>query len=121
MGAGLLVTAGLLGFPSPAGAGETAVSMQQTMFTPKDVVVAAGDSVVWTNNDAAGHSATADDGSFDSNKDCGAGGACLQKGETFKATFSAPGRFLYYCRLHGGPGGGGMAGSVIVLPLGAPG
>lgn len=104
----------------PASAADTAVGMQGSMYAPKDAVIAAGGTVVWTNNDAVGHSVTADDDSFDSNAMCGSGGTCMESADTFMMTFSTPGKISYYCRIHGAKGGAGMAGSVTVLPVGVP-
>lgn len=99
-----------------AGAAEAAIAIQNSAFLPKEVVVNAGDTVVWTNRDALAHSVTADDGSFDSHPDCGTpDGTCLSQGQTYKATVSNPGRYQYHCRIHGAPGGAGMAGTVTVV------
>ena len=70
------------------------------------MTVAPGTTVVWTNGDATGHTVTADNGAFDSGN--------LDQGATFKFTFNQPGAYAYYCRYHGGPGGQGMSGQVIV-------
>ena len=111
--AGLAAGASLL-VPVPARA-ETAVTLQGSRYEPAQLSVPAGETVVWTNNDASGHSVTADDGSFDSHPNCGGlGGVCMNRGEMFRMTFPAPGSFPYYCRVHGGPGGRGMAGTVTV-------
>ncbi|HLF41822.1 MAG TPA: plastocyanin/azurin family copper-binding protein [Acidimicrobiia bacterium] len=102
-----------LSAPLPARA-SAAVTIQRSRFTPRDVTVPAGETVVWTNNDGVGHSVTADDGSFDSHPGCGGvTGGCMNRGETFSTTFTRPGRVTYYCRTHGGPGRG-MVGSVTV-------
>lgn len=95
--------------------GETGVTMKDSRFTPRDLTVGAGETVVWTNDDGLGHSVTADDGSFDSSPTCGGiGGTCMGRGATFRFTFESPGRVSYYCRAHGAPGGQGMAGTVTV-------
>lgn len=100
--------------PVPA-AGEEPVAMSGSRYVPRDVVVSVGETVVWTNQDAAGHSVTADDASFDSNPTCGTlGGSCMGRGESFSHTFSSPGTVSYHCRAHGAPGGRGMAGTVTV-------
>lgn len=110
----LLAAMALAGPVAPASAAETAVGMTASRYVPSIVTVAAGDTVKWTNNDAAGHSVTADDAAFDSSPSCGGvGGKCMIRGETFSMTFPAAGSFGYYCRVHGAPGQG-MAGSVTV-------
>jgi plastocyanin len=99
---------------SPVGA---AVTLKNNTFIPKNLVVRAGADVTWTNEDGAEHSVTADDGSFDSHPACGTdNGACLEKGDRFTYTFAKTGRFAYYCRVHGAPGGAAMAGTVDVQP-----
>ncbi|MGH9039033.1 MAG: cupredoxin domain-containing protein [Acidimicrobiia bacterium] len=109
-----LVVLGSLLLPAPARA-ETGVAARGSRFEPAQVTVPAGETVVWTNNDSAGHTVTADNGSFDSHPACGGiGGACMTRGETFSHTFSTPGTVAYYCKLHGNPGGKGMAGTVTV-------
>lgn len=93
--------------PSAAGAGQTVqVALQNSAFSPKTLNVTAGSTVVWTNNDGIAHTVSADDGSFDSGN--------MNQGATFKFTFTKAGTYAYYCKYHGGPGGKGMAGEVIV-------
>jgi plastocyanin len=52
------------------------------------------------------HTVTADDGSFDSKN--------IAPGESFSYTFTKVEAFPYFCSLHGGAHGEGMAGSVEV-------
>jgi plastocyanin len=65
----------------------------------------AGDTVTWNWVGSALHSVTADDGSFDSG---------LQTAGSFSHAFDSPGTYAYFCGLHGGPGGTGMHGVVVV-------
>ena len=81
-------------------------------FAPKELVVAPGTTVVWTNLDSVAHTVTADDGSFDSGD--------FGRGETYSLTFTAPGRYQYYCIPHGMPGMEDMAGVIIVEAPAAP-
>jgi plastocyanin len=111
--AGLVASASLL-VPVPAHA-NAAVAISGSRYEPAQLTIPAGETVVWTNNDSAGHSVTADDGSFDSHPSCGSlAGTCMMKGQTFSMTFPTPGTYPYYCRVHGGPGGRGMAGTITV-------
>src|SRR6187431_813101 len=87
------------------------VRIEDHEFVPRSIVVAPGDTVVWTNF-GSDHTVTADDNSFSSTT---TGGAAMGLGETFTQTFPAVGRYPYYCQLHGGPGGQDMAGVVRVL------
>ncbi len=110
---GLMAAAALL-LPVPAQA-STSVAISGSRYDPAQVSIPAGETVVWTNNDSAGHSVTADDGSFDSNPSCGSlAGTCMAKGQTYQMSFPIAGTYPYYCRVHGGPGGRGMAGTITV-------
>lgn len=82
-----------------------AVDMKSLAFSPKEVTIAKGGTVTWTNKEALGHDVTADDGSFSS----GASGAIAKDG-TFAHTFANAGTFTYKCKAHGA----GMSGTVIV-------
>lgn len=93
----------------PAGGASSqsqSVELINTSFNPKQLSVAAGTTVVWTNNDNMAHTVTADDKSFDSGN--------LNPGDTFKFTFTKPGTYRYYCKYHGGPDGVGMSGIITV-------
>jgi plastocyanin len=74
-------------------------------FTPATITIHAGDTLTWTNNGPTAHTATAQDGSFDT--------GILTKGQTASHTFSSPGTFAYYCKLHPF-----MKGTVVVLAAG---
>ncbi len=82
------------------------VSMINQLFAPKVLSIAAGTTVIWTNNEARVHTVTFDDGSVDSGE--------LAQGEQFQYTFTTPGTYRIYCRLHGGPNGLGMSMVVTV-------
>jgi LPXTG-motif cell wall-anchored protein len=71
-------------------------------FTPTTVTVTAGDSVTWTNSGPSGHSATADDGSFDT--------GVLQKGASGSHTFTRAGTYTFHCTPHPF-----MTGKVVVV------
>ena len=90
----------------PAAAATANVAIGDNTFTPPSVTIAPGDNIVWTDNGARTHTVTADDGSFDSGN--------LSAGQTFSRTFATPGTIRYYCKIHGGPGGVGMSGTIIV-------
>ena len=69
-----------------------AVSIQDVKFTPREIKVKKGDTVVWTNSDERDHTVTADDGSFNSGN--------LRNGKTFRRKFEKPGKFKYHCEYH---------------------
>jgi plastocyanin len=60
----------------------TSVTIADFAFTPTELTVAAGTTVAWTNEDLAPHTATVEDGSFDSDR--------LDQGASFQHTFDEP-------------------------------
>jgi plastocyanin len=81
-------------------------NITDSAFQPGDLTIPAGATVVWQHTGNFPHTVTADDGTFNS--------GTLQNGDTFRRTFGEPGRYPYYCEIHGGPGGSGMAGVIVV-------
>lgn len=77
------------------------VSIENYAFTPNTITVKAGTTVMFTNNDTVSHTATADDGSFDT--------GTIQGGQTGEVTFDTPGTYLYHCSLHPN-----MTGTIVV-------
>jgi plastocyanin/sugar lactone lactonase YvrE len=82
------------------------VAIEDSSFTDGTITVSVGTTVTWTHIGNRPHTVTADDGSFDSDM--------LENGGTFSVTFDQPGTYAYYCQYHGGTGGAGMSGTVIV-------
>ena len=80
--------------PAPSGAAAKSEKVQIVEFTyePDPVVVQAGGKVIWQNEDTAPHTATADDGSFDT--------GTIEQGKLGSATFKEPGTFTYFCEIH---------------------
>jgi plastocyanin len=80
--------------PAPSGKAGKAEKVQIVEFTyePDPVVVQVGGKVIWQNEDTAPHTATADDGSFDT--------GIIEKGKLGSATFKEPGTFTYFCEVH---------------------
>ncbi|MBI2918680.1 MAG: anti-sigma factor [Chloroflexi bacterium] len=91
--------------PTPA-PGTVTVLMERNLYRDKTLVVKRGTTVVWVNRDVAKHTVTWDAREVNS--------GLMSQGETFSFTFNEPGRFPYYCELHGDRGDIGMAGMVIV-------
>jgi plastocyanin len=82
---------------SPTTPGNTVtVQIMDDFFSPKEVSINAGDTVVWVKGGVAPlHTVTASDGSFDS------GTSLTTAGATFSHTFNASGvTYLYYCKVH---------------------
>jgi plastocyanin len=72
--------------------GAVVVVMQNLQFSPRTVVVAAGQQVVWRNDDQVAHTVTAQDGSWTS--------ALLPPGATYVHTFAEPGNYAITCTPH---------------------
>jgi len=80
--------------PAPSGAAAKSEKVQIVEFAyePEPVVVQVGGKVTWQNEDPAPHTATADDGSFDT--------GTIEKGKLGSATFKEAGTFTYFCEIH---------------------
>ena len=96
--------------PSPA-SGTVTVSMRNNAYSPNSITVRVGTRVTWANNETAQipHTVTsgtpsAPSAAFDS--------GTLNPGQTFQFTFSTPGTFAYFCRIHGAA----MTGTLTVVP-----
>jgi plastocyanin len=83
-------------------AGSTGVTIKNFTFLPGTTTVHVGDTISWTNQDIAPHTATAKDGSFDT--------GTINKGKTGSHTFTKAGTFPYICSIHPN-----MKGTVTVL------
>jgi plastocyanin len=81
---------------------------QQLNFDPKTLTVKVGDKVTWRNTSTSDldHTATANDGSFDS--------GTVHRNKNFSHTFGKAGTFKYFCTFHGSRSGNGMAGTIKV-------
>jgi plastocyanin len=121
------LAAGVLVVAAPdvgvAAGGGRSVSIEHRQFVPKELTVSVGDEVTWTHRDGEQvHSVTADDGSFDSNPLCSTANPkeCMSDHDTFKHTFGAEGRFPYFSKTFGGPGGQGASGVIVVVTAAPP-
>jgi plastocyanin len=82
-------------------------------FQPPDVSVNVGDTVTWQNNTGSSHNVAFDDGSFKGGGDPVTHSPAPGPWQAqFK--FTKVGTFLYHCEQHGGNGGVGMSGKVVV-------
>jgi plastocyanin len=68
------------------------VEIRRYAFLPDRLVVPAGTTVEWVNRDRVIHTATADDGSWDT--------GTIPPGDSRRATFSRPGTYAYHCGPH---------------------
>ncbi|HEX3041000.1 MAG TPA: plastocyanin/azurin family copper-binding protein [Solirubrobacterales bacterium] len=80
--------------PAPSGEASKSEKVDIVEFTyqPDPVVVGVGGKVIWQNQDTAPHTATADDGSFDT--------GTIEKGKIGSETFKEAGTFTYFCEIH---------------------
>ncbi|MDX1614311.1 MAG: plastocyanin/azurin family copper-binding protein [Candidatus Promineifilaceae bacterium] len=77
---------------------EQAVTIVNFAFSPDELTVPVGTTVVWTNQDNVGHTVTAGSPSAP-NPDFFDSGS-LSSGDTFSFTFDEAGSFEYYCTIH---------------------
>ena len=77
--------------PSVSGEG-VEVEIEDFAYVPGTITIKVGTTVTWTNKDSVGHTATSDDGVFDS--------GMLSKGSSFSYTFTTAGTFGYFCTPH---------------------
>lgn len=68
------------------------VAMIDISFDPADITVPVGATVVWTNEDAVDHTATAGGDTWDS--------GVVAPGESFDFEFDEPGTYTYLCEIH---------------------
>lgn len=80
--------------PAPSGEAVRAEKVEIVEFTyePDPVTIEAGGKVTWINRDSAPHTATADDGSFDT--------GTLEEGKLKSENFKEAGSYPYFCEIH---------------------
>lgn len=84
----------VMSFPNipSASAADVAVTIKNFDYSPMDITVPAGTTVVWKNLDGEPHTIASIDGAFRS--------PALDQGDSYKFTFAAPGTFKYICSIH---------------------
>ncbi len=123
----VLTAAAACGTSGPTGGGggnppppTQSVSMGEFSFSPKDVTIKAGTTVVWTNNGTIEHTATSDSPGWDSGplapphpiNTCDYPPCGTSPGGTYGFAFTTPGTYPYHCRFHGQSNG--MTGTITV-------
>lgn len=97
------------GGSAPAPSGDAArsekVEIVDFAYDPDPVTIEEGGKVIWQNEDSAPHTATADDGSFDT--------GTLDEGKRGSETFKEAGTYSYICTIHPD-----MTGTVEVVAAG---
>jgi plastocyanin len=88
---------------TPAPNSTTTVDIRDHAFNPAQLNVAPGTTVTFVNNDTEPHTATADNGLFDT--------GVLEPGSSFDVFFDGSGTVTYHCELHPH-----MQGSIVVGP-----
>jgi plastocyanin len=68
------------------------VAITKFAFAPKEITIAPGTKVVWTNKDETPHTVTSNDKSFASKG--------LDTDDTYEHTFDREGDFTYICTVH---------------------
>jgi plastocyanin len=79
--------------PSPQQPKTIDVTIQGFAFSPFDLKINKGDTVIWTNKDSASHTVTSDSGSE-------LASGTLATGQTYSHTFNEAGTFNYHCGIH---------------------
>jgi plastocyanin len=82
----------LAGLAIDANALDAPVEISKFAFTPKEITVTPGTTIVWTNRDETPHAIIAGDGSFVSK--------AMDTDDRFEHTFAGEGDFSYVCTLH---------------------
>ena len=125
---GVAATTALAGCSAVGGEPGYDVGMLASAFEPVEVTVAVGDTVVWENTSARGHTVTAYEnaipdeaeyfasGGFDGEEAAREAwserfGGRLESGDRYSQTFEVPGRYDYVCIPHET---GRMVGTVVV-------
>jgi plastocyanin len=68
------------------------VSIVEFAYDPDPVTIEEGGKVIWVNRDSAPHTATADDGSFDT--------GTIEQDKLKSESFKQPGTYTYFCEIH---------------------
>ncbi len=86
--------------PSPRPTANT-VSIANMAFSPSSLTVLKSTTVTWKNNDGVAHTATDDNGTWNT--------GTIQPGASASITFNTSGTFTYHCSVHPS-----MTGTIIV-------
>ncbi|MET0614521.1 MAG: cupredoxin family copper-binding protein [Thermoleophilaceae bacterium] len=78
--------------PKAIAAASGGVTIADFSFAPATLTISQGDTVTWVNNGPTPHSATANNGSFNT--------GILKAGQSASHTFAQAGTFSYFCQPH---------------------
>ena len=73
-------------------AADTTIDIAGFAFSPPSVTVKVGDTVTWANSDAQGHTATADNGAWDTGR--------ISGNSSKSVRLTTAGTFTYHCAIH---------------------
>jgi plastocyanin len=71
---------------------EAPIQISKFTFTPQEISVTPGTTIIWTNRDETPHTIIASDGSFVSK--------AMDTDDRYEHTFADEGDFSYFCTLH---------------------
>jgi plastocyanin len=77
---------------APVTATAVTIEIKNFAFAPPTLTVKVGTRVTWVNEDGTAHTATADQGGFDT--------GTLNQGQRMTIQFNKPGTFSYHCSFH---------------------
>lgn len=69
------------------------IKIKSYAFSPAELRIKKGDTIIWTNNDAVSHTVTSNSGSELNSE-------ALSQEETYSHTFNAQGTYEYHCNPH---------------------
>ena len=101
----------LIGPALVAAAAPVTVETLASTFSPATLTHEVGSKVMFKNTSTFPHTATADDGSFDT--------GLIKVGETKSIVLLKVGKFPFYCQYHGAAGGVGQSGTITVTAAAA--
>ncbi|KUM03023.1 cupredoxin family copper-binding protein [Chromobacterium subtsugae] len=87
--AALLFALAPAAWPAPA---TVTIDISKFAFNPKEITVAPGTRIIWTNRDDTPHTVSSRDKIFASK--------ALDTDDKYEYTFATPGDFNYYCVVH---------------------
>jgi plastocyanin len=85
--------------PSPSGSATVTIvsgaqSLTTTAYSPNPISVSVGTTIKWVNNDSTAHTATSNNGAFDT--------GTISAGGQVSKQFNSTGTFPYHCTFHPG-------------------
>lgn len=77
---------------TPAKSSTNTVTIVNFVFSPSTLTITKGTVVTWQNNDGVAHTATSDNGTWDTGS--------IPSGGSKSITFDSAGTFAYHCTVH---------------------